>query len=309
MVKDDLKIIFFGNTAFSKTFLKYLHEVVNYNVVGVVTDPDKELRKHGKKFMQVTPVKQYAEENNIPVLSHDAGVLKEQDANLYVVVAYKYLQKSIWQIPAYGTINIHPSLLPQFRGPAPIEHTIMNGYKHTGVTCFYINDNIDCGDIIEQLPVEFPYDINAKKAYQIMENEGTKCLYKTLFKIISSDGKPTVKKQHEVEPSYAPKIKNVQIDWSWPADKIYDCIRALTFYNGAYTYINGIEVRILETRITSMSMWPKETDLYKQSFYIGAGDHRAVEILTVKPAGKKEMSAADFINGLKNKTDKIEVTD
>ena len=121
MVKADLKIIFFGNTAFSKTFLKYLHEVINYNVVGVVTDPDKELRKHGKKFMQVTPVKQYAEENNIPLLPHDAEVLKEQDANLYVVVAYKYLQKSIWQIPAYGTINIHPSLLPQFRGTAPIE--------------------------------------------------------------------------------------------------------------------------------------------------------------------------------------------
>ena len=309
MVKEDLKIIFFGNTSFSKTFLKYLYEVINYNVVGVVTDPDKVLRKHGKEFTSVTPVKQYAEENHIPVLPLDTDILRSYDANLYVVVAYKYLPKSVWGIPAYGTINIHPSLLPQFRGPAPIEHTIMNGYTHTGVTCFYINDNIDTGDIIEQLPVEFPYTINAKKAYSIMEDAGTKCLYNALFKIISADGKPNTKKQSDIEPTYAPKIKNVKIDWNWPASKIYDYVRALTFYNGAYTHINGIEVRILATSISCMSMWPKEISFYKGRLTIGAGNHMGVAILTVKPAGKKEMSAADFINGLKNKTDKIEVTD
>ena len=161
MVKDDLKIIFFGNTSFSKTFLKYLNEVINYNVVGVVTDPDKELRKHGKKFMQVTPVKQYTEENHIPVLPLDADILRSYDANLYVVVAYKYLPKSVWQIPLYGTINIHPSLLPEFRGAAPIEHALMNGRTESGVTCFYISEDIDSGNIITRQKVDLPDDINA----------------------------------------------------------------------------------------------------------------------------------------------------
>lgn len=142
-----------------------------------------------------------------------------------------------------------------------------------------------------------------------MEDAGTKCLYNALFKIISADGKPNTKKQSDIEPTYAPKIKNVKIDWNWPASKIYDYVRALTFYNGAYTYINGIEVRILATSISCMSMWPKEISFYKGRLIIGAGNHMGVAILTVKPAGKKEMSAADFINGLKNKTDKIEVTD
>jgi len=309
MVKEDLKIIFFGNTSFSKIFLKYLHEVVNYNVVGVVTDPDKVLRKRKKEITSVTPVKEYAVENNISVLPHDAGVLQACDANLYVVVAYKYLQKNIWQIPEYGTINIHPSLLPEFRGAAPIEHALMNGRTESGVTCFYISEDIDSGNIITRQKVDLPDDINAEKAYQKMADAGTWCLFKALYRIVSENGRPTTDSQQYLIPTFAPKIKNIKIDWSWDHKKIYDYVRALTFHNGPYTVINGIEVRILEARMTCMSLWPKEVHIYKDFVAIGAGNHMGVELLKVKPAGKKEMRAIDFINGLKNKTDKIEITD
>ena len=309
MVKDDLKIIFFGNTDFSKMFLKYLVETVNYNVVAVVTDPDKQLRKHGKSFIKTTEVKQYAVENNIPVIHElDADVIREYNANLFIVVAFKFLKKEIWSMPEYGTINIHPSLLPEFRGPAPIEHAIIQGKEDTGVTCFYINDDIDSGDIIEQISVHIPFEKDAAFAYKTMAYKGAECLRNALEKIIAGNGKAQTTKQDISKVSKAPKIYNTKIDWNNDVEDVYNLIRALKLHNGAYTFINGIEVRILSAEPTRMAVLTKDIEVFNNNVFIGCKTFGLL-IKTVKPAGKKEMDAHAFINGLRNKFDKFEITD
>jgi methionyl-tRNA formyltransferase len=236
MKKEDLRIVFMGTPEFAVETLKALVEN-DYNVVAVVTQPDKPVGRHQTE-MQPSEVKKYALEHNLPVLQpvkmkdpEFVEQLRSYNANLQVVVAFRMLPEVVWDMPEYGTFNVHAALLPQYRGAAPINWAVIHGETQTGVTTFFLDHDIDTGRIIMQKPFDIPEEADVEYVYDGLMYLGAEICLETLDKIIAADGHPESIPQEQMIPvgselHAAPKIfkETCQINWNQPAKKVYDFI-------------------------------------------------------------------------------------
>ena len=318
MEKKDLRIVFMGTPEFAVETLRTLVEN-KYNVVAVVTQPDKAVGRHQTE-VQAPPVKLYAQEQGIPVLQPEkmkdpvfVEELRSYKANLQVVVAFRMLPEVVWDMPAYGTFNVHAALLPQYRGAAPINWAVINGETQTGVTTFFLDKEIDTGRIIMQKPFDIPDEADVEYVYDGLMHLGAEICLETLERIIAADGHPESIPQENLEGKFrrlydAPKLfKNTcEIKWDRPCKRIYDFIRGLSRYPGAWTSLLGpdgktVDLKIFKTTKTqkNVGMRPGMIVIYKGMLYITTADF-LLQIDELQLAGKKRMSARDFLNGNKN---------
>ena len=318
MTKKDLRIIFMGTPEFAVETLRALVEG-DYNVVAVVTQPDKPVGRH-HETLQPSAVKQYALSKGLPVLQPEkmkdpafVEELRSYEADLQIVVAFRMLPEIVWDMPRYGTFNVHAALLPQYRGAAPINWAVINGEKQTGVTTFFLDHDIDTGRIIMQEPFEIMDDYNVEDVYNGLMRLGAEIAIKTTDRIIEGDGHVASLPQEDMVATgdvlhHAPKIfkETCRIDWNMPAKKIYDFVRGLSPYPGAWTSVvadNGKEtvLKIYETSKTGIrSTSPCGTVIIEKGcMYISTLDE-LLKINVLQLSGKKRMSASDFCNGRKD---------
>lgn len=313
--KEDLRIVFMGTPEFAVESLKILVEN-KYNVVGVVTVPDKPAGR-GQKI-KTSPVKDYAVEQGIKVLQPEklksedfVNDLKTLDAHLQVIVAFRMLPEIVWSMPPWGTFNLHGSLLPQYRGAAPINWAVINGDKETGVTTFFLQHEIDTGNIIDQKRMPIESNDSAGSIHDKMMVLGANLVLETVDNICS--GGVTTKSQDDFVDSStilnpAPKIfkEDCKIDWSQPVQQIHNKIRGLSPYPAAWTELldttgEKIGLKIFETEIIE-SLDTKLGNIStdgKSSILISCKEG-ALKINTLQLAGKKRMTAKEFLNGFKN---------
>ena len=312
MNKEDLRIVFMGTPAFAVESLKALVEN-NYNVVGVITAPDKPAGR-GYKF-QPSAVKEYALSAGLPVLQPEnlkneifLNELRRLEADIQVVVAFRMLPEAVWTMPPLGTFNLHASLLPQYRGAAPINWAIINGEKETGVTTFFLKHEIDTGEIIFQEKTPIGEDDNAETVHDTLMLLGSRLVLKTLDAVIDETIRPQpqsnyIENEKELKP--APKIykETCRINWNRPVQEIHNFVRGLSPYPAAWTEfeVNGekMNFKIFATRANreAHQLQPGEiiTD-NKTTLQIAAQDG-LIEILDIQLSGKKRMKTGDFLNG------------
>lgn len=314
MEKKDLRIVFMGTPEFAVGSLAALVEG-GYNVVAVVTQPDKPVGRHGS-VLQPSQVKQYALEHDIPVLQpvkmkdpEFVESLRSYNADLQVVVAFRMLPEIVWDMPRFGTFNVHAALLPQYRGAAPINWAVINGETQTGVTTFFLDHDIDTGRIIMQRPFDIPDDADVEYVYDGLMKLGAEICIDTVNAIIEGDGHVASLPQDEIisvgtELHHAPKIfkDTCEIDWTKTVKQCHDFVRGLSPVPGAWTNIgigDGIflMMKIYKARKTDRpAQQPGTLIVEKKGLYISASDFD-LELLEVQLAGKKRMQAKDFING------------
>ncbi|MBO6216942.1 MAG: methionyl-tRNA formyltransferase [Prevotella sp.] len=308
-----MRIIFMGTPEFAVATLSRLVEG-GYDVVCVVTQPDKPVGRHGS-VLQAPPVKQYALEHGIPVLQPEKmrdpeflDQLRSYHADLQVVVAFRMLPEVVWAMPPYGTFNVHASLLPQYRGAAPINWAIINGETQTGVTTFFLDHEIDTGRIILQRPFAIPDDADVEYVYDGLMHLGAQAAIDTIQLIQKHDGNPPTISQDNYALrithyalSSAPKIfkDTCKIDWSQPAKRVYDFIRGLSPYPGAWCSEHG-GLKIYKTQKTPRPSdgAPGEWSVDGKHLYINCQDLQ-LELLELQQNGKRRMQARDFINGMR----------
>ena len=302
----DLRIVFMGTPDFAATILQHLVEN-DYNVVGVITAADKPAGR-GRKLNQ-SAVKKYALSQNLPILQPTnlkseefQEELKKWDANLQIVVAFRMLPKSVWAMPEYGTFNLHASLLPEYRGAAPINWAIINGETKTGVTTFFIDDKIDTGEIILQSEVAIKEDEIVGELHDKLMHLGANLVAETVDLISKGDVATT--KQPELEEKSAPKLypDNCKIDWTKPLNAIYNHIRGLNPYPAAWTtIINGKEevsakIYGVSKENTSHSLEHGTIITTKKELKVAVTDGY-LNIHQIKISGKKLMDAQSLLNG------------
>ncbi|TKT93595.1 methionyl-tRNA formyltransferase [Dyadobacter frigoris] len=295
-----------GTPEFAVQSLRSLVES-NSNVIAVITVPDKPAGR-GQKQMS-SPVKIYAEEQGIQVLQPEKlknpefiAQLKSLNADLQVVVAFRMLPEIVWSMPKYGTFNLHGSLLPQYRGAAPINWAVINGETESGVTTFFIEKEIDTGKIIFQERDPITPDDDAGSVYERLMHIGGKLVVKTV-QAIEEGNYPQEPQDESKEIKMAPKIfrETCEIDWTLPAEKIHNFVRGLSPYPAAWTTLNGLSCKIFKTSITEDTSEgnPGEfkTD-HKTFLHFRAGDvWLVIEVLQLE--GKKKMEVGDFLRGAK----------
>lgn len=290
-----------------------------YNVVAVVTQPDRPVGRHGS-VLQPSAVKQYAVSRGLPVLQPEkmkdpvfVEQLRAYGANLQVVVAFRMLPEVIWDMPEFGTFNVHAALLPQYRGAAPINWAVINGETRTGVTTFFLDKDIDTGRVIMQMPFEIKDDYNVENVYDGLMRLGAEICLRTLDRIVESDGHPESIPQERMTPERgelhaAPKIfkDTCRICWNSTEKRIYDFVRGLSPAPGAWTMLvapDGKETTLKIYRAgktgTPCMENPGTIVAERKQMYISTADS-LLRIDELQMAGKKRMSAADFINGMKD---------
>ncbi|HKJ05975.1 MAG TPA: methionyl-tRNA formyltransferase [Flavobacteriaceae bacterium] len=302
----DLRIVFMGTPDFAVATLDALVKA-KYNIVGVVTAPDKPAGR-GRKISQ-SAVKKYAEEHKLNLLQPTnlknedfLKELKNLDANLQIVVAFRMLPKVVWQMPTYGTFNLHASLLPNYRGAAPINWAIINGEKVTGVTTFFINENIDTGNIILQKEVNISENETVGELHNTLMQIGSKLVLETVLLIKNNTVNTT--KQPKVTPKLAPKIftETCKIDWNKSKTKIYNLIRGLNPYPAAWTFLFNNEEKI-KVKIYDVELRNEKHPLNIGSIKIDnksilvAVENGFLKINTLQLAGKRKMDAKSLLNG------------
>ncbi len=302
----ELRIVFMGTPDFAVESLRQLVEN-NFNIVGVITAPDKP-KGRGRK-LSFSPVKEYALSKCLKILQptnlkSDAFVeeLRSLNANLQVVVAFRMLPEVVWSMPEYGTFNLHASLLPQYRGAAPINWAVINGDTETGVTTFFIRHEIDTGNIIfqEKEPI-FPDDTAGSLHDRLMVS-GAVLVVKTV-QAIENDAYQLRPQNSSEELMAAPKIfkEDCRINWDNDADSIYNFIRGLSPYPAAWTTLNGVNYKLLKTRITDPES-EQEPGAYtsdEKSFLTINCKKGTIGVLEIQMEGKKRMSIEEFLRGNK----------
>lgn len=316
MKKEDLRIVFMGTPEFAVETLQALVEH-DYNVVAVVTKPDKPVGRHGS-VLQAPAVKKYALEHGLPVLQPEkmkdenfVEQLKNYNANLQVVVAFRMLPEVVWAMPEYGTFNVHAALLPQYRGAAPINWAIINGETQTGVTTFFLDHDIDTGRIIMSKPFDIPDDADVEYVYDGLMHLGAQLCLETLEHIVATNGHPaTVAQSEKIEDKDlkdAPKLfkENCEINWNQKAKQVYDFVRGLCPIPGAWTNLitpDGKEtlLKVYRTSKTGLSTTAEPGTICiegKRLLVATIDEWLCFEELQL--AGKKRMMARDFMNGMK----------
>ena len=308
------RIIFMGTPEFAVESLRKLVEA-GYNIVGVITMPDKPVGKH-HSVLQASAVKEYAVSQNIPVLQpeklKDAGFLeqlKALKADLQIVVAFRMLPEEVWNMPRLGTFNLHASLLPQYRGAAPIQWAIINGEKETGITTFFLTHAIDTGKIIfqEKIPVESTD--NAGILHDRMMHLGAQLVIKTVDaiiydKILPIDQDKLFVNESDLKP--APKIfkETCEINWNKTTEEIYNLVRGLSPYPAAWTVLQTnkgepLNCKIFESEkiIQSHDLTPGTIDFSSKKYLKIATSDGFIQVKSIQQAGKKRMDADDFLRG------------
>jgi methionyl-tRNA formyltransferase len=313
-MKRNLRIVYMGTPEFAVEPLRAIIDA-GYDVAAVVTAPDKPAGR-GQK-LHVSPVKEYALQQNIKVLQpvslknqEFVNELKSFNSNLQVVVAFRMLPEIVWQMPEYGTLNLHASLLPQYRGAAPINHAIINGETETGLTTFFIEKEIDTGNIIlsKRIPI-LPAD-DAGTLHDRMMNEGAILVLETLRMI--STGNVNALSQESMQPEQsilkpAPKIfkQDCKINWDAPCVQIQNLVRGLSPFPGAFSILiseDGTQkqLKIFKTsyEISKINLNPGtiSTD-GKKSLSVAAADG-IISIEELQLEGKKRMGTAEFLRGV-----------
>lgn len=301
----DLRIIYMGTPDFAVPSLQILVEN-DYAVVAVITAPDRP-KGRGQKVM-TTPVKDYAVSQNIPVLQptnlKDAGFLEElksYNANLQIVVAFRMLPVAVWDMPEIGTFNLHGSLLPQYRGAAPINWAIINGEKETGVTTFFLKHEIDTGNIIFQENEPIEEDDTVGDVYERLMHKGAQLVLKTV-KAIETGDYPQLPQSEAREIKHAPKIfkETCEINWSKSSEEIYNFIRGLSPYPAAWTTLNGKQFKIFGARkldFISAGMKPGDYDTDNKTYLHVQTGGNAIAITELQMEGKKRMDIKSFLLG------------
>ena len=316
MEKKELRIVYMGTPDFAVESLRALVEG-GYNVVGVITMPDKPVGRHGS-VLQASPVKEYALSQNLPVLQPEKlkdeaflDALRALKADLQIVVAFRMLPEVVWDMPRFGTFNLHASLLPQYRGAAPINWAVINGDTETGVTTFFLTHEIDTGKIIRQkhLPIADTDDVGV--VHDALMAIGAGLVTETVDLLL--EGKVDAVPQEEffkdaAELRPAPKIfkDTCRINWNQPLKKIYDFIRGLSPYPAAWTELVAPDGSRMALKVYKTEKHPASHDLVigtihtdAKSYIDVAVEDGYIRLLAVQLAGKKRMEVKDFLNGLK----------
>ncbi len=298
-----LRIIFMGTPEFAVPSLQTLIDN-KYNVVAVVTAPDKP-KGRGQKLFK-SPVKECALSNNIPILqptnlkSTDfIDDLKRHKANLQIVVAFRMLPEVVWSMPSLGTFNLHASLLPQYRGAAPINWAIINGEKKTGVTTFFLKHEIDTGSIIFQEKETILPDDTAGSLYERLMNKGAALVLKTV-KAIEANEYPSTPQPEVAEIKHAPKIykETCKVNWNQSSKQVIDFVRGLNPYPSAWASINNKTFKIFKLDQVDQKVnneGPYTTDQKNYLYFKTADGWVGVEELQLE--GKKRMNIKEFFRG------------
>lgn len=302
-----MKIIFMGTPDFAVPCLEELIEL-NHEIVGVFTQPDK---KKGRGYtLMAPPVKELALKHNLPV--YQPVTLKTDDSidlinslqpDLIVVVAYgKILPESILNIPSKGCINVHGSLLPKYRGAAPIQWSVINGEKVTGITTMYMDAGLDTGDMILKSETTIGEEETSGELYDRLKIMGAKLLVETIDKL--EKGTITREQQDNNQSSYAPMLDKSlsNIDWNLRAETIHNLVRGLNPWPVAMTTLESKNLKIYRTKVSNqvISLKPGEVKSIKP-FIVCCGENTAIEILELQLESKKRMKADDFLRGYKLK--------
>jgi len=304
----DIRIVFMGTPDFAVATLNELI-IQKYNVVGVITAPDKPAGR-GRKINQ-SAVKKYAVSKGLPVLQPTnlknedfLAALKGLNANLQIIVAFRMLPKVVWNMPEFGTFNLHASLLPAYRGAAPINWAIINGEETTGVTTFFIDEKIDTGAIILQEKVSIAPTENVGQLHDRLMEVGCKLVCTTVQQI--QEGTVTTQEQPEEEEKPAPKLfpGNCKINWNDPIDDIYNLIRGLNPYPAAWSTLSQ------QSEETKVQFYNVDKVLEKHQLTPGSilTDKKSIKIAVyngyimvneLKISGKRKMDAVSLLNGYK----------
>lgn len=312
MTKDQLKIVFFGTPDFAVESLDALVRE-GFNIAAVVTMPDKAAGR-GQKIAY-SAVKKYALEHNLPLLQpvklkdpEFVSQLQAVGADLFIVIAFRMLPEVVWAMPPLGAFNLHAALLPRYRGAAPINWAVINGDTETGVTTFFLDHNIDTGDIISRERIDIDPDENAGSVHDRLMHLGAKLTVDTVRHIIAGDLKTTPQSELTDEtPTPAPKIfkDDCHIDWLKNSVSVHNLVRGLSPYPAAWSELFAGEdghgtVKILATALSEDAphLAPGELVLIGKHAFAGTGSG-SLRLLSVQPAGKRAMDASDWLRGLR----------
>jgi len=305
-----VKLVFMGTPAFAVPSLRALYEA-GHHIAGVFTQPDRPAGRGGK--ITASPVKILAQELNLPLYQPSSikdqaslEIIQQLAPECIVVVAYgQILPRAILEYPVFGCVNVHASLLPAYRGAAPIHWALINGESKTGVTTMLMDEGLDTGDILLAKEVDIDTQATTGDIHDKLMMLGAELLLDTL------QGLETGKLQAIPQPdnfSYAPLLQreHERLDWSWPAIKIHNRIRGLCPWPGAFTTFRGEQVKIWQSELVDKELLPEllpgEIKLERGiGFIVGTGEGR-LKINVLQPAGKKKMTALDFYNGRKIST-------
>ncbi len=313
-MNNELRIVFMGTPDFAVPSLDILIQH-KYNVVGVITAPDKPSGRG--QHIQQTAIKNYALEKNLNILQPEKlknptfiNELEALNANLFIVVAFRMLPEIVWKMPKLGTFNLHASLLPQYRGAAPINWAVINGEIESGVTTFFLQHEIDTGNILFQEKVTIDKNDNAGNLHDKLMHIGANLVLKTVQNIETNNIQSIPQENVNIEHAtlhHAPKIfkETCLIDWNKNADAIQNLIRGLAPYPAAFTYLDGKVVKIFNTKITAHFSNPSSntrnsevsninyiTDQKSYLAYQCADSY--LEILELQLEGKKRMTIQEF---------------
>lgn len=309
----DLKIIFMGTPDFAVASLKALVEN-NYTIAGVITAPDKPAGR-GRKLNE-SAVKKYAKEKGLTILqptnlkSDDfISELKALKANLQVVVAFRMLPKVVWQMPEYGTFNLHASLLPNYRGAAPINWAIINGETKTGVSTFFIDEKIDTGEMIFQTEIDIEPDENAGSLHDKLMDIGSALVLKTVEAIKNEKVTSTPQIENsDIKTAYKLNKDNCKINWNNSITKIHNKIRGLSPYPAAWCeLINGDEILDIKIYEVEKEIEDHDNDIglivcTKKTLKVSVNEGY-IKIIKLKLPGKKLMDTKSLLNGYKFEKD------
>ena len=330
MDKKDMRIVFMGTPEFAVESLRALVEG-GYNVVGVVTQPDKPVGRH-QETLQPPAVKVYAESVGLPVLQpikmKDAEFLEQLralNADLQVVVAFRMLPEVVWSMPRFGTFNVHAALLPQYRGAAPINWAVINGETETGVTTFFLDKDIDTGRIIKRKYFPIPDSANVECVYDGLMRLGAELAIETIDllcekvaddfdadKILSVMNEITEAQDESSDLRHAPKIfkETCEINWHQEAITIYNFVRGLSPYPGAWSKMVSLDdaaalatkmvLKIFEVAKTEKAVIaePGTFTVENKKVYVNTNDF-LLELKELQLSGKKRMDSRSFLNGFK----------
>ena len=321
MTKENLRIVFLGTPDFAVESLEAI--LANgYNVVGVVTMPDKPAGR-GHKMYQ-SPVKLCAMSHGIEVLQpvrlkdpEFVDRLRALEADLFIVIAFRMLPEVVWTMPRLGTFNLHASLLPRYRGAAPINRAVLNGDTETGVTTFFLKHEIDTGDIISQERVEILPTDNVGDVHDRLMHLGAKLTVKTIDDIIAGTLRPIPQDQliGDTEPTPAPKIfkEDCEICWNSPAETIHNHVRGLSPYPAAWSTLISDDteqgaVKIFETAILHdmAPLAPGEIAIQGDTLIVGTAT-APVSILSLQAPGKRRVTTAEYLRGARLVTPRFKV--
>lgn len=314
MNKESLRIVFLGTPEFAVESLDALVSG-GYNIVGVVTMPDK-IGGRGHKVIE-SPVKQYAVAHGLKLMQpanlkepEFVEELRSLNADLQIVIAFRMLPEIVWSMPPMGTFNLHASLLPKYRGAAPINRAVMNGETETGVTTFFLKHEIDTGDIIQQVAVPIEIDDDVEAVHDRLMHLGASLVLETVDAILAGIVKPIEQEKLLTtgeEPTPAPKIfkEDCRIDWTKTSWEVYNHIRGLSPYPAAWSAFvdaQGTEYqfKVFKTshpeKFQSSPVAPGTIEYTKHTIKIACADG-FIEIFSLQLAGKKRMSSDEFLRG------------